>query len=72
MKGKTTNPLTILVDMELLSHPKVKELEAQGHAVEAIDSTYYHLILSTKAWRWDEKYVELAVKAAQKAKKERA
>lgn len=71
MKGRVRQPLTILVDWELREHPKVLELIEQGHSVNSIPNLPVpDLILSTKSWRWDEKYVALAVKAAKAAKKE--
>lgn len=71
MKGKTNHPLIILVDTALLSTPEIQELALQGHIVEGIRGVPdYDLILSTKAWRYDPKYVNLAIKAARAAKKE--
>ena len=67
--GKTNQPLTILIDWELRTHPKVLELIEQGHQVDTIPNAP-DLILSTKAWRWDEKYVDMALKASRKLKKE--
>ena len=68
MKGKTNAPLTILIDWELREHPKILALIEQGHSVDTLPNPP-DLILSTRAWRWDEKYLTLALKAARAAKK---
>ena len=74
MKGHTNQPLTILVDTDLMEHPIFVKLVDEGHTVfpihTASSTTEYDLILSRKAWKWDEKYVELALKAARKAKRD--
>ena len=68
MKGRTNQPLTILIDWELRTHPKVLELIEQGHQVYTIPNAP-DLILSTRAWRWDEKYLDMSIKSARKVKK---
>lgn len=68
-KGRTNQPLTILVDWELREHPKILELIEHGHTVDTIPNPP-DLILSTRAWRWDAKYIGMALKAARKQKKE--
>ena len=70
MKGKTNAPLTILVDTELLSHPRIKALAEKGHSISNLSVDPIDLVLSVHAWRWDEKYVDMAIKAARKLKKE--
>ena len=74
MKGKTNQPRMILVDTNLLALPEIQALAEQGYTVTGIMGETplqieYDLILSTKAWRWDEKYLALAIKAARAAKK---
>ena len=76
-KGLTNQPLTILVDTDLMEHPVLLALQQQGHSVYPIHTaslnTPYDLILSRKAWRWDEGYdeghVKLAMAVARKGKR---
>ena len=73
MKGKTNQPLTILIDTSMAEEPEVKSLLEAGHIlsyIRPIAEYTYDLILSRKAWRYDPKYVDLAIKAARKSKKE--
>lgn len=69
MRGKTNQPLHIMVDMDMLDEPEMQTLLQQGHVVYGV-SADYDIILSRKAWRYDSKYVDLAIKAARAAKKE--
>lgn len=71
MQGKTKQPLTILVDSNLYNLPEIQTLLEQGHFVKDIPLEY-DLILSRKAWRYDSKYVVLAIKAARKEMKKNA
>ena len=80
MRGHTTQPLTILVDTDLMEHPVLVELQAQGHTIypihTATSTLEYDLIFSRKAWRWDagydEGHVKLAMAVARKGKRDGA
>jgi len=65
----TNNPLTIHVDLEWIDRPEVKELIADGHFVSV--ALQPDLVLSTKAWNWNDAlwpYLPIALKAARKDK----
>lgn len=68
----TNNPLIIWVDYTWGDRPEVAELVKQGHTV-AVRATEHmpDLILSTKAWNWNDSmwpYLEIALKSARKDK----
>ena len=65
----TNNPLTIHVDLEWIDRPEVQELIADGHFVSV--ALQPDLVLSTKAWNWNDAlwpYLPVAMKAARKDK----
>src|SRR2546425_4426884 len=65
----TNNPLTVHVDLEWIDRPEVKELIADGHFVSV--ALQPDLVLSTKAWNWNDAlwpYLAVALKAARKDK----
>ncbi len=67
----TNNPLTIHVDLEWDQHPSVIALREQGHTVNAWEPLGVDLIMSTKAWNWNDSmwpYLDIALKAARKDK----
>lgn len=73
MKGRTNQPLIILVDGTMLTEPEIMALSEGGHQISHIVEPLTQpvdLILSRRAWRYDPKYIGLALKAARKAKKE--
>ena len=71
-KGKTNQPLTILVDSTMLEEAEMLTLIEQGHVVYPIHTatvnTEYDGILSRKAWKYDPKYLDMALKAMRKEK----
>ena len=72
-KGKTNQPLTILVDTVMLEEAEMQTLIEQGHTIYPIHTatvnTVYDGILSRKAWKYDPEYLDLALKAMRKEKK---
>ena len=72
-KGKTNQPLTILVDTTMLEEAEVQALVEQGHTVYPIHTatvnTEYDGILSRKAWKYDPEYLDIALKSMRKEKK---
>lgn len=72
-KGRTSSALTIAVPPGCAQHPKVLELVAKGHTVEAVDLSRYDLVLFPQAHYWDDgmwDYLAAAMTAARKRKKE--
>lgn len=71
--GKTPQPLLIMVDADWRTHPKVLELEAQGHLIVSwLENSQPDLTLSRSAWQWDDDrwpYLAMALKAARARKK---
>jgi hypothetical protein len=69
--GHTSGPLLIFVDTDWITHPVVQEWRAKGHVVESIVGNP-DLILSRRAWRWDDEqwpHAEVPLKAARKTRK---
>src|SRR5437667_9134702 len=67
----TNNPLTISVDIEWFEHPEVIALREAGHTIRIGDNECFDLILSKKAWNWNDSmwpYLDVALKAARKDK----
>ncbi len=67
----TNNPLTIRVDLVWEEHPSIVALREQGHRILRNDELGDDLILSMKAWNWNDSmwpYLEIALKAARKDK----
>ena len=71
--GKTSKPLTILVDQAFMEFPWVTELQAKGHTIQPIPNTWveYDLLLSPRAARFFpgmEKFLESFIAGARKLK----
>ena len=67
----TNNPLKISVDAEWYEHPQVQLLKEAGHFVSIVEPDNAELILSKKAWNWNDSmwpYLDIALKAARKDK----
>src|SRR5688572_18554044 len=76
MKGKTNDPLNLVVDIELYEVPEVQELIQQGHDVRPYNFLEYGRvdgILGARMWRMTPeliKYLPMAIKAVRKAKRD--
>jgi hypothetical protein len=76
MPGRTTKPLKILVDSDLLGQQTIQELIEKGHEVYELDPVLHgpkrpDLILGPTCWRMTPellKYLGSAVKAARDRK----
>jgi len=68
--GKTSKPTKILVHPSLLEWDEIKDLQAQGHQVQAYDMDEFDLILGPQCWNMDESLkpnlLSLALPAARK------
>jgi hypothetical protein len=78
--GRTHVPLVIWVDDEWTNHPQVAEWQEKGHDVVPLQDVLAErpafnppdIILSRRAWRWDDEqwpHAEVPLKAARKARK---
>jgi hypothetical protein len=57
--------MIIAIDLEWLDHPQVKEWRDKGHEIIVVQG--WDIILSKKAWNWDDtrwQYAEVALKSA--------
>ena len=73
--GKTSQPLTILVAQEWLTHECIQKLADQGHTIQV--APVADLILSPAAHWWDEKmfdakFLAVALRRARLRKKKEA
>lgn len=69
--GRTSKPLTIMVDTEFLDNPAIEELAEKGHTILAFDGAKVDMVLSPKAWRMTLdllKYLPLSIRAARDQK----
>lgn len=53
-KGKTNQPLTIIVDECFTTHDEVVELRKAGHWIHAMDFEGVDIIMSPKAMYWED------------------
>ena len=69
--SKTTKPLHIVVDADMLNWPEVQALIAQGHSVVSNPLDQEDIQFGPKCWRMDEtlrKYFPVAINQARQAK----
>ena len=78
MAGRTTQPITYLIDQSLAAHPRIQALEEKGHALKYLDTIGLEVILSPIACRmttamldakYGEQVIEVATKAARAVKR---
>lgn len=69
--GKSSKPLSIRIDGDMVDWPEIQELIAKGHCIKVIEDEDIDLILSRKAWRMMEmlrKYLPLSILTCRKEK----
>jgi hypothetical protein len=72
--GKTPKPLRMLVAPEILEWPEIKELQAQGHVIEAVPTGPwwdYDLVAGPRCWRMNERlkqYLPLTITEGRKVR----
>ena len=69
--GKSSKPLSIRIDGDMVDWPEIQELIAKGHCITVLEDEDIDLILSRKAWRMMEmlrKYLPLSISTCRKEK----